>query len=496
MNLLYKIKESKYGPFIEILLQYPRLDKCRPYIVGGAVRDIILGLEINDLDIVVHDLLVDFSNWLEKQAGMKVFSFINEGGSHIKRLTNDDLQVDISALSTTLEIDLSNRDFTINGMSIDLAKTKGELYDPYNFTRHIPECCFELIKSNGIKSDPLRILRSARLIAKTGFEPTYQTEDIMTRQSHLIKQVASERVHEELIKILSLPKGAYAIGQIIKMGVLNNLFPEIGQCDNCKQNDFHTLDVLNHMKNTMYTTSGIINSIQNYDTSQKARIILACEPLYGREQRVKEYLNETYPNGTKKYALIKLAALLHDIGKPSTKSIKNGNITFHGHEHAGAEIVTKRLAKLGFPSYENDFITQCVAGHMYPLHLSNSNFKNSAIYRFFRKFKDQALAIILISSAEASFSGGKAMTQARKNRHKLILKKMLSAYCENPHSYVSPKPLVNGDVLMQELNLAQGPIIGKLINLIVEKTVDGEISTTEEALELARHVMAEDKENN
>jgi UTP:GlnB (protein PII) uridylyltransferase len=185
--------------------------------------------------------------------------------------------------------------------------------------------------------------------------------------------------------------------------------------------------------------------------------------------------------------VIKLACLLHDIGKPVTKSFQeDGRMRFFGHAAAGAELARKLMRRMHFSSRETKMVTGMVDAHMRPLQMAQQGPpSNRAIYRFFRDTGEAGADTLFLSLADHMAAVGPRLSMDGWRRHLAIISHILRRQMEDP-SVISPVQLLRGDDLMTALGVAPGPELGRLLELVREAQAAGEVETKEEALDLAR----------
>ena len=188
-----------------------------------------------------------------------------------------------------------------------------------------------------------------------------------------------------------------------------------------------------------------------------------------------------------RWLLLKWTALLHDIGKPATKTVEeNGRTRFFGHEDLGAQLAEERLRTLRFSNDEIERVKGIIGGHMRPHLLAENELTRRAIYRFFRDTDDYGVDILLLSMADHLATHGPAVELRRWVDRLDLISQLFSAYFSQREEVVAPPPLVNGHDIMQELGLLPGKQVGAILEAIREAQASGEVATKEDALALAR----------
>ena len=212
--------------------------------------------------------------------------------------------------------------------------------------------------------------------------------------------------------------------------------------------------------------------------------ILLTLPQYSDPLRAHLALDE-------RWLLLKWTALLHDIGKPATKTIEdNGRTRFFGHDALGARLAEERLWALRFSKDEIERVTGIIGGHMRPHWLAEAPLTRRAMYRFFRDTKDYGVDILLLSMADHLATHGPEVDQATWVERLGMIAEMFETYFSQHEEIVAPPPLVNGNDIMQELGLPPGKQIGVILEAIREAQASGEVVTREDALAVARGMIS------
>ncbi len=207
----------------------------------------------------------------------------------------------------------------------------------------------------------------------------------------------------------------------------------------------------------------------------------------------RDYFRREVVAGSSRSAVLKLGGLLHDIGKPQTKSFdETGRMRFFGHSDAGADISSRLLARLHFSSRESDLVRTMIKAHLRPLQMSQATAggpSDRAIYRFFRDCGDAAIDTLFLSLADHLATVGPRLSMEGWRQHVALVNYILVKRFRET-AVVQPPKLLRGDELMSELGLPPGPQIGQMLEVIREAQAAGEVTTKEEALELARSALA------
>jgi putative nucleotidyltransferase with HDIG domain len=211
---------------------------------------------------------------------------------------------------------------------------------------------------------------------------------------------------------------------------------------------------------------------------------------YAKDEDVVAYLNESLAGGRTRRGLLKLGALLHDIGKPQTRKKEKDRMSFHGHEHVGKNIARPIAKLLKLSSRERMILEDTVQWHLRPGYLSN--FKNPSersIFRYFRDTKEEGAAIALLSLADQRSTRGPLTTEADQKHHEKICRSLVKQF----FAMKKEKPfvrLIDGNDLIKQLKLKPSPLFGKILKDVEEAQATGKIENKDEALDLARKIMA------
>lgn len=364
--------------FIQLLKNYGKENDVKIYIVGGYIRDKLLGIkkEPKDLDVIIEKDIDDLINYLKKEE-YKVFVVKEE--LNIFRVFKGDLAADVTLLKgTDIEEDLGKRDFTINAIALEL--TENKIIDIFEGRKHLKSNIVQQVNENSIKDDPVRILRAARFIITYGMHLNIFTEASIREQGEKLLSAPKERLFNEFMKIIENDKGGNAFNILDNMMVLNQIIPDLEKLKVIGRCKYHVVDAFTHMNTTYSTFKDLVdNKIQ-------------------LEVDFNQYLN-------KKISLYKfenflaISAFVHDIGKSQCYKKEGDKVSFEGHDYVGAKICEGIFETLGFPKDAIALIKNVVKGHMYPLALYKSSlidFKKS-YFKFFSKYKDYIPYILLIS---------------------------------------------------------------------------------------------------
>lgn len=477
-----------------------RKRKTKIYLVGGFLRDALLGLVCFDFDFAVSKdaikvarlfskkikgafVLLDAEhgcarvvirqNFQSSLARSRRYGECRDGG---KKQRGRILTFDFADFrDRTISGDLAHRDFTINTFCVDVQRLNRferleEIFiDGNKGLKDLKAKTIRMVSTKSFKEDPLRLVRAFSLRAALDFKIEKKTLARIKKDAPLLKGVAFERVRDELFKVLETPRAAKTLALMDQAGLLQKVMPQITVMYRVKQGGYHHLDVWRHSLQAVCELEQVFEEFKAH-------------------QDISEYLNESLTAERKRLSLLKLATLLHDIGKPATLKKENGKMSFHGHEHVGKNIVRHVAIQLKFSTKERYILEDLVRWHLRPGYLSNFKSPSQrAIFRFFRDTKDEAVGILLLSLADQRATRGPFTSQKDQKHHEAIIRKLIALYYDKKKE----KPfvrLINGNDLIKKLKLKPSPLFTKILREVEEKQALGRIATKDEALKLARTI--------
>ena len=470
------------------LADYLKKQDVHAWLVGGFVRDALLGRDTADIDIAVDTDVLKIAPELADSLQGK-FVLLDEV-NRIGRIIIADWTIDVASFSGKIEDDLTRRDFTINAMAVDLNRftaansRKVKLIDPYNGRLDLDLGIIKMVTATVFQDDPVRLLRAVRLAAELDFSIENKAKVEIARAAPLIAGVPGERIREELLRLLNTSHGGHVFADMEKTGLLTALIPELSPLKGVEQPKEHHWDVFEHSINTVNTVDYILHrGIWDY----QSKSVLAAVPW---TEATAQYFDQPVSSGSTRRSLLKLAALLHDISKPQTKAFDdNGRMRFLGHPETGAEIVERILERLRFSTKEIKLVSTMVKYHLRPTQMSQDDLPTSrAIYRYFRDAGDAAIDTLYLSLADHLATRGPVLLRDHWEYHTKLVTYILREHFQQKKT--APIKLVDGNDLINLFGMKPGAKMGELLESIREAQAAGEVTDREAALEFVRKYLS------
>lgn len=463
------------------------------YLVGGFVRDVLLGRDTADIDIAIAPDALEIAPKVAIALGGSyvLLDEVNRVGRVV--LANKAApsargrwQLDFSTFKGSIEHDLARRDFTIDAMAVDLSRlgkdyTDVQLIDPLNGWNDLHQGVIRAVSETAFKSDAVRLLRAVRLAAELGFGIDNETEALIQRYCPLIAGVAGERVREELLRLLATSLAGQFLTYLNELGLVTAMIPELNQAKGVKQPKEHFWEVFDHSLKTVVAVDFLLHEgAWEYASDE----VLAIAPW---SIVLSQHFDLEVSSGSTRRSLLKLAALLHDIAKPQTKAIDaQGRMRFLGHAKQGAAIAANILERLRFSGKEIKLVEVMVRHHLRPLQMSQNELPTRrAIYRYFRDTGETGIDILFLSLADHLATRGPHLNLAQWQEHAQLVEYVLAQRFQEETLVVPPK-LIDGHDLINIFGLSPGPKIGELLEAVREAQAAGELTTREEALAYIR----------
>lgn len=425
--------EFKLPKEVKIILDKFQKAGYQIYVVGGAVRDLIMGKNVKDWDFTTDAkpeeiLKVCPEGFYDNKFGT-VGVPVDDEIYEITTMRKEGKYIDFRHPSKVLwtkkiEEDLARRDFTINAIALS---NKEEIIDPYNGQQDINN---KLIKAVGdpkirFQEDALRLMRAIRIGAELFFEIDTKTFDAIKQNAHLIKEVAEERIRDELVKLLASDNPYDGILKLREAGILQIILPELEAC------------------------FGIIQE----------------GPKHDRVYDIGEHSLLTLKYTPSNDAVTRLAALLHDIGKPDTiQTQSDGNVTFYNHDIVGGILSNKISKRFNLSKKESDKLYRLIRWHLFTVDEKQTD---SAIRRFIKNIGQENIDDMFALRVGDRLGGGtKTAISWRMEKYRERIKEVL----KKPFSIVDLK--INGNDVMKVLNIPPSRKVGEILERLFQEVLE------------------------
>ena len=440
-------------PFLKELSNLYAKNGFQIYLVGGAVRDGILGIETKDFDFTTNASSEDSIKMLNKndyktteigRAFGTIETTVGDYSIHITTYREDKYNKDSRKpeikTSGELETDLSRRDFTVNAIAYDI--NNSELIDPHGGLKDLSEGLIRTPDTADISfsDDPLRMLRACRFVSTHGFTPNNELFKAISKNVERIEIVSTERIRDEFTKLLTGKEPSLGLKAFVESGLSELIMPELNELKIEVDPKHHHKDVYEH---TMVVLDRVSPTL-----------------------------------------ISRMSALLHDIGKPKTKGIENGKVHFRHHEVVGAKMSKKILKRLKYDNETIKKVSLLVENHLRP-HTFKMGWTDSAVRRYIidaggllEELNDLVRADITTKNKAKYEEINKYLDEMEERIKEVAEKEELSKL----------RPPISGDEIMDMFDLEPGPSVGVIMKALYEQRInDGEVSK-EEAIKLAERV--------
>ncbi|MFH1282331.1 MAG: HD domain-containing protein [bacterium] len=451
------------------------------FLVGGFLRDYILKRNTLDFDFCIKKNVQYFCKIVSRELGAKCFVLDKDTETYrvILKIDEKQINLDFSQIKgKTIYDDLALRDYTINAIALDITKIdkiKKNIIDPFNGNGDIEKRIIKSISKQNLIDDPLRLLRAFRFKAELKFNIEAKTLAFIKSLSKRIHKSSSERIKDELYKILSVTDSTEIFKQLDKTNLLGEIFPEVTACRNLAKVYYKKEGVLTHLLQTL-------NRMEYIKENTKS--------LFGNlSPFIRKYIFETISGGYPRFTTLKLASLLHDVGKAPTAKMREGRLRFFYHEEEGDKMVKNIADRLRLSSNEKDIVSAMTLGHMRPGNLAyQKEITDRAKYRYFRDYGNKSISLLLISLADRFTYLTDRQIKSKKDKHHKAILNLINHYYF-AREKVNPPKIINGHQIMKELNIPSSPLVGKILVEINENIVEGNIKTKEDAVRLAKTIL-------
>jgi poly(A) polymerase len=454
------------------------------WIVGGAVRDELLGRPVRDVDVAVAGDPARAARALATDLKGPVFRLSEAFGAWRVIDRRNRRVYDFAPLQgDSIEADLRRRDFTINAMArpVELAALGDELggpdlIDPLGGRADVEAATLRVLGPEAYASDPLRALRLARFAAELGFAPDSETEQLTKTAAARVADAAGERVFGELRRLVIAPGALAGLELADRLGVLEAVLPELTALHGVDQSDYHHLDVYDHTLEVL---------------ARQIEVEGRLDELFGADaQRLRHVLGERLGDELTRGEGLRFAALVHDIGKPVTRDVRgDGRVTFMGHDAVGRQMVHDLCRRLRTSERFARFLGDLTRHHLVLGFLVHERpLDRAQVYRYLRRTSPVEVEVTVLSCADRLATRGRRADEATVVHLELARELMTAAL--DWHEHGPPPVPLRGDELAAELGIEPGPELGRLLAELEQAAYAGEVETREQAIALARRLRA------
>jgi tRNA nucleotidyltransferase/poly(A) polymerase len=439
------------------------------WVVGGAVRDALLGRPVLDFDVVVRGDPERLARAYARASGGAPFALSDRHGAW--RVVDGERTLDVTAVATTLPADLARRDFTVDAIAVRLHD--GALVDPLDGVADLAAGVLRPVSDHVFVDDPLRLLRLVRLASELDLVPTPEAERLARRDAALAAHAAGERQLAELLRLLAAPDPVDGILALEGLGVLGALLPEVAALRGVVQNPYHHLDVLDHTLHVVDAVADVAAHVGHY-LAPAAVAAVEAELAASIDGAVDVRLG------------LRLAALVHDVAKPETRTVTaDGSIKFFGHEERGAELTHAIARRLHASRALERFLDVLVRHHLaLGFLVKRRPLTPRAAYRYAVATAPYPYTAVVLSLGDRLATRGVKSRLRGVRRHVELASEMALAL--QRLGPLPPPALLPADELARRAGIATGPLLGALVAALREEQAAGEVTTADEAVAFAR----------
>ena len=473
------------SPELEALDQSPSIAAARTaleeqgpaWVVGGAIRDVLLGEPVSDADLAVERGREESgARAIARLAGGTAFQLSEEHATWRAIAPTDGWHVDVAALrAETIEEDLRGRDFTLNAIARPLEG--GGLIDPAGGLTDAEARLLRAASEQAFRDDPIRLLRASRLAARYDLAMDPGTVELARGAAANAAEPAGERQFAELRGIVAGPRPMRGIELMDELDLTAAVLPELEALRGVVQNPNHHLDVFGHTLEVLGEWLGLEGDMQRFAGD------LAPE--------IDAFLAEPLADELTRREAMRFGALFHDLGKPETRSEGSGYVTFIGHDEVGARIIAEIGRRFRISRKLSIHLQGLALNHLRLGFLIHQRpLSRRAVYDYLVATEPVAADVTLLSVADRLAARGEGplaspeMVEAHLDLAREMLRDALSWHRDGP-----PHPPISGDDLVRELGIEPGPELGRVLEELRAEAFTGRISGRDEAMERARQLV-------
>jgi len=455
---------------------------AQAWLVGGAVRDRLLGRATLDLDAVVTGDPAALARAVGRSANGHAFELSELFGGWRVTARDHRWQLDLLGLGGgSVEDDLARRDLTINAIAepLEAGGDPGTPIDPFGGVNDLRAGRLRMVSDQSFVDDPLRVLRLARFAAQLGFNVEAETHARARAAVTGLSRVAGERIFAELRGIVCASEALAGLRLMDELGATRVVLPELDALHGVEQSRYHHLDVGDHTRATLAETIALVQrpDLLTADDSTAAALGAAlAQPL---------------ANELTRGQALRFGALLHDIAKTRTRAVsEEGRVSFWGHDELGAEMAREILGRLRASERLQSYVAALTRSHLrlgFLVH--RTPLSRRELYDYLMACAPVAVDVTLLSVADRLATRGANAEPAIEAHLRLAAEVMPAALAFEAEP---PRPPLRGDELAAALGIRPGPRLGELLSELQAASYAGEITGRDEALALARQLLEDD----
>jgi poly(A) polymerase len=457
-----------------------RLSEQPVYLVGGAVRDVLLGAEtVSDWDLLVPRGAIALARRFADATGG---GFVTLAAEHEARPTArvvlDDARYDIAQFrGASLDADLRARDLTINAMAVDLraafAGDDAPLIDPCGGAADLAARQLRPCGPAVFADDPLRALRLYRFVATLGFVPTADAEAQARAVAARLATVAPERIVDELARLLGAPGAAPAVERLARSGLWEAIVPEARAGRGMAQSRNHHLDVFDHNIAAAVAVAEFLRTLDDWAVPHA--------------DNFRAWLDTPVAGERTRRWVLPFAALLHDAAKPETRSAEpDGQPAFHAHERAGGRLAARVAVRLRLSRAEHHLLVAAVRWHAQPIDLQQHGPDHPL--RLMAALRDAAPGAIMVAMGDRATARGPNRPPVKVAGDVAFLQGLVRDFFGVYTPLFATPPLITGDDLIHDLGMRPGRAIGHALLMVRWRQLTGDVTDRASALRVATHL--------
>jgi putative nucleotidyltransferase with HDIG domain len=461
----------------------------RAWLVGGAIRDRLLGRATLDVDVVVDGDPGEAARAIARVAGRAAcFALSEEFGAWRVTARDSSWQIDVEPLrGGSLEADLALRDFTVNAIAEPLAG--GEPIDPLGGLGDLAAGRLRMAGARAFADDPLRVLRLVRVAVELGLGPDAEALRVAAEHVDGLARCSPERVFVELRRIIAARDALHGLQLMDALGATAVVLPELDALRGVEQNRFHHADVYGHTLEVLARTIALTESLAGGEEPPAASAVgdedagLLRSVLDGHGAELAALLNEPLADQMTRAEALRWGALMHDAAKPLTRGVRpaDGRVTFIGHDERGATLAREVLGRLRASERLRAHVAALVRQHLrlgFLVH-EPQPLSRRTVFAYLQRCSPVEVDVTLLSVADRLATRG-ARAQEAIAVHMRVAEQMLG-HALRWRAQGTGEPLLRGDELGLHLGIAPGPRVGELLGELAEAQYAGEIVTREQA---------------